>query len=131
MPSTDAKLLKLVKGKLVRLLNCVMAKAADDEVFAQELVNILRTDERGVGVEKKSMTEKQKGFNPVGCLHEYGESRLRSELCQMTDDQLRDLIREQGIAKGKEVRTLLRDKMIEDIVQFADRRLHQGTSFLS
>lgn len=131
MPNTDPKLLKVVKGKLARLLNCVIAKATDDEVFAQQLAEILQTEVRSAAVEKTVLVEKQKGFNPVAYLHEQGEVKLRSELCQMTDDQLRDLIREQGIAKGKEARAIPRDKMIEDIFQYSDRRLHQGTSFLS
>jgi hypothetical protein len=67
----------------------------------------------------------------VTFLHEHGEERLRGELGLKTDSELREIIRREGILKGKEVNALGRDKMINDIVSHSDRRLRQGVAFLS
>jgi hypothetical protein len=130
MPKSDPKLVKSLEAKLTRVVRCVAAKAADDPEFAQQLADALGTNGRGAPPEKPTPA-KRTHFNPVTFLHENGEERLRAELGYKTDSELRDIVRAEGILKGKEVNALEREKMISDIVSHADRRLHQGSSFLA
>jgi hypothetical protein len=131
MPATDPKLLRSLNAKLTRLMRCVIAKAGDDPDFAQQLGDVLRGNRRDGSRSEEPAPPKRKHFNPVTFLHENGPERLRAQLGYKTDSELRDIIRGEGIVKGKEVNTLERDKMIDDIIAHADRRLHQGSSFLA
>lgn len=131
MPKPDPKLMKSLEAKLSRLIRCVITKAGNDPDFAQELGIVLEVGGSEVTPAAKSTPAKRKQFSPVTFLHENGEERLRLELGYKTDSELRDIIRGEGIAKGKEVSALDRDKMINDIVAHADRRLHQGSVFLT
>jgi hypothetical protein len=49
----------------------------------------------------------------------------------MTDAELRDVVRSQGIVKGKEAKSVGREKMIELVLLRSKRRLHQGAALLS
>jgi len=52
-------------------------------------------------------------------------------LGRMTDAELRDVVRSQGIVKGKEAKSVGREKMIELVLLRSKRRLHQGAALLS
>jgi hypothetical protein len=131
MPKSDPKWLKSVEAKLSRLVRCVVAKASDDPEFARQLAAVFEVDGRDATPTEKPTPPKRRHFNPVTFLHEHGEERLRIELGFKTDSELREIIRSEGIMKGKEVNALERDRMINDIIAHSDRRLHQGASFLS
>jgi hypothetical protein len=131
MPNSDPKLLKSLKGKLGRLLSCVVAHASKDPAFAEELAAALMTNRESASREGRRPATRSIRFSPVAFLHEHGQDQLRTELGKMTDDELREIVRAQGIAKGKEAKTMDRDKMINLVVQHSNRRLHQGSAFLS
>lgn len=130
MPNADPKLLKSLSGKLTRLLDCVIAQASSDPEFAQRLADALSMKESHHSVEETPPPAKKAHFNPVAFLHENGDEKLRNELSRMTDNELREIVRDQGIAKSKEARTMKRDKLVDEIVSQSDRRLHQGSAFL-
>jgi hypothetical protein len=122
---------KALEGKLSRLVRSIVKKARDDSDFAQEICEILAPEGRGASSVEPSTPAKRQQFNPVTFLHEHGQDRLCTELGYMTDSELREIIRAQGIRRGKEVQTIERGDMINEIVAHSDRRLHQGASFLS
>lgn len=130
MSETNPEIQKALETKLTNLLRCVLTEAEKNEEFAQRLEEILISDSlRNILGENKKKLQKD-AFNVVGFLHEHGEDKLREELGIKTDSELKEILRSEGIKKGKELRTIDRQQMIEEIVTKSQRRLRQGSSFL-
>jgi hypothetical protein len=132
MSEVEKQVLKALETKLLNLVRCVVDKAAVDEPFRAELEKILLTDSLSKKLREKGTkgTNKRPAFQPVAFLHEHGMEELRRKLDDMTDHDLRVVVRSEGIRKGKEVRTLERAVLIQEIMDSSTRRLQQGSSFL-
>jgi hypothetical protein len=132
-------MLKDLETKLKNLVDCIIAKAANDSEFAIQLENILlNLNEPSVPVtpvnqiKQTTQTKKDKkqNFNPVDYLHNYGEKLLRDELNLLTDNELKQILRASSSGKTRISKTVERQKLIEDIVAVSTRTLKQGSSFL-
>ena len=119
--------LKAIDSKLRRFVDCVMKKAKGDDAFALELRRILLSGTQPDHSEKKP---KPLQFEPVSFLHAQGEEKLRHELSLKTDSELRTILKAEGVLRGKEAKVLERQFMISEIVQYAVRKLNQGSAFL-
>lgn len=121
---------KSIESKLRKLVDCVIKKARSDDQFARELekclVDRLSSDDSDSGTSKAEVPS----FNIVTFLHEHGEEKLRQELHLKTDSDLRTILRLEGIARGKESKSLDRNIMITDLLKYAARKLNQGSAFL-
>lgn len=120
--------LKVVETKLRKFVDCVIKKARSDDQFAGELAKILLS-RTGSDSEEGNPT-KQPTFEVVSFLHAKGEEKLRNELSLMTDSDLRTLFRVEGLARGKEIKTLERETMISELIKYAVQKLNQGSAFL-
>jgi hypothetical protein len=78
---------------------------------------------------KSSRAKKKTGFNPVSYLHEQGESALREKLELESNSELTQILRSEGIRKGK-FKITDRQKIIDEITRYAIRQLNQGSAFL-
>ena len=130
MSETNSEILKAIEIKLNSLVRCILTEAEKNTEFAGQLEEILISDslKNDLG-ESKRRTPKEL-FNVVGFLHENGVDKLREELETKTDSELREILRSEGIKKGKELKTVERQQMLEEIVISSQRRLTQGASFL-
>lgn len=130
MSKSDPNLLRALEGKLTRLVRSVVNKARHDPKFAGQLATILAVSETSTAPALQG-GPKQSKFSPITFLHEHGEDGLRGELAYKTDDELRKVVRAEGIRKGREANSLERETLIEEIVNHSIRRLRQGASFLA
>ena len=139
MLKDNRRMLKDLETKLKNLVDCIIAKAANDSEFAIQLENILlNLNEPSVPVtpvnqiKQTTQTKKDKkqNFNPVDYLHNYGEKLLRDELNLLTDNELKQILRASSSGKTRISKTVERQKLIEDIVAVSTRTLKQGSSFL-
>jgi hypothetical protein len=78
----------------------------------------------------KQTRGKKLDFNAVIYLQEHGEDKLQEELGKKTNDELTQIIRSEGIKIGKDLKTLGRESMIQEIILNAKRRLNHGSVFL-
>jgi hypothetical protein len=130
MPDADSPRLKALQRKLHKLVACVMTKAAEDSAFAKELEAAL-TQHNAAEVSSKSPTTLKKlPVSPVTILHTKGEDGLRTELEKLTDDELRRLVRTEGLLKGHELKEISRPELMAELITGAQRRLGQGGAFL-
>jgi len=132
MSEVEKEVLKALETKLYNFVRCVIDKAASDEPFRVELEKILLTDSLSKKLREKVSRggSKRPAFQPVAFLHERGIEELRRKLDDMTDHELRLVVRSEGIRKGKDVNALERAVLIEEIMASSTRRLKQGSSFL-
>jgi acetylglutamate synthase len=73
--------------------------------------------------------KKKTGLSPVTYLYEHGEEALREKLALEASSELSQILRSEGIRKGK-FKITDRKKTIDDIVQYAIRQLNKGSVFL-
>jgi hypothetical protein len=66
----------------------------------------------------------------VNYLQENGEEKLQEELNKKTDTELRQVLRSEGVKIGKDLKTIEREEMIQEIISNTKRRLKQGSAFL-
>jgi hypothetical protein len=128
MPADDHRLHAL-RAKLDALVRAVLDQARENPAFADRLHELFMTADLPAGGRKKSGGRAASGketYNPISVLGRLGREGLRRELEGMGATELADVLRVQGVVKGKAVRGLERDAMIEMIVQFAERKLNQG-----
>lgn len=131
MSEIDSAILKSLETKLTNLVTCVLNKASNDPEFARQLEEILLSDSLQKTLREGKKKAKKHDFHPVAFLHEHGEEKLRMELEGKTDAELRVVLRSEGIRKGKELKSIERKEMIEEIMVDSSRKLKQGSSFLS
>jgi hypothetical protein len=117
----------LLLRKLQGLVDCVMAQADKDPVFAGMLTRIFLNDENPERpISRAGGKQTRPTFNPVLFLKDHGEAALLRELESRTDDDLRAVLRFQGLRKGKELKKLKRPEMLRDIASGAQAKLKQG-----
>ena len=117
-----------LRRKLRQFVECVMAKADEDAAFADQLAEIFLGDAAGERAPQKSDVQQTKQtFNPVLFLKDHGEPALVRELESRTDDDLRGILRFQGLRRGKELKRLERTEMLREITEGARTKLKQGT----
>jgi len=73
---------------------------------------------------------KKTDFNAVSYLQDNGEDKLQEELNKKTDTELRQVLRSEGVKTGKDLKTIEREEMIQEIISNTKRRLKQGSAFL-
>jgi hypothetical protein len=130
MSETNPEILRALETKLTNLSRCILNEAERNDEFARRLEEVLISDSlRNILGETKKKPQKDI-FNSVGFLHENGEGKLREELERKTDSELREILRSEGIKKGKELKVINRQQVIEEIITNSQRRLTQGASFL-
>ncbi|MDL5052167.1 hypothetical protein QQ056_01095 [Oscillatoria laete-virens NRMC-F 0139] len=122
--------IKLLETKLLRLAKCILRKAQDDHEFAAQLLDTLSNTEERKGEAKRLPEDPKSSFNVVEFLHLQGREKLQQELNLMTDSELRALVRSEGIAKGKDSKSLIRHQLVEALLVHSTRRLSQGSAFL-
>lgn len=116
-----------LQRKLRELVDCVMAKAAEDAAFAERLAQILLNSTSERAVQPAAGRQARHTFNPVQFLKEHGEAALARELECQTDDDLRAILRAQGLRRGKDLKKLGRPEMLGEISSGARTKLEQGT----
>jgi len=130
MSETNPRRLKALKTKLTNLVNCVLNKAAIDAEFATQLEEVLISDSLRAILREKKKKARKSVFNPVAYLHEHDKDKLRVELEGKTDSELQLILRSEGIRKGKALKNIERQQMIDEIVLNSEHRLKQGSAFL-
>jgi len=130
MLETNSEILKAIEIKLNGLVRCILDEAGRNAEFANQLETILISDslKSALGEPKKKLPREI--FNVVGFLHENGLDKLREELERKTDSELREILRSEGLKKGKDLKSVEREQMLEEIITSSQRRLTQGASFL-
>lgn len=118
---------RLLEQKFRALVDCVLAKASSDAEFGMELAEILDGETHADQPEPKLTGGRDKRvFNPVLFLKEHGDAALKRELDTRTDDDLRAILRAQGLRRGKELKRLPRTDMLHEIASGALVQLKQG-----
>jgi hypothetical protein len=130
MRGDEPEMLKALEGKLVALVRCVVKKAKDDPVFADQLREILISETLVAKLTDSGRAVGKLAFNPVACLQAHGRDGLRSELDGKPTSELSDVIRSHRIVKGKAAKALERPAMIDAILAYSERSLKQGGAFL-
>jgi hypothetical protein len=116
-----------LRRKLLALVECIMEHADTSAGFAAKLDQALFNDSSidAPTVKSASLPTKQ-AFNPVLFLKHHGVDALQRELETLTDDDLRAVLRFQGLRKGKELKKLDREGMLREIQVGAQAKLQQG-----
>lgn len=113
--------------KLRALVDTVMVQVDKDAAFADRLAQVLLSDSpTDQAATKAGAAPPKEPFNPVLFLKEHGEIALRRELGERTDDELRAILRFQGLRKGKDLKKLARDAMLQELAVGASAKLKQG-----
>jgi len=73
---------------------------------------------------------KKTDFNAVSYLQDNGEEKLQEELNKKTDTELKQVLRSEGMKTGKDLKTIEREEMIQEIISNTKRRLKHGSAFL-
>jgi hypothetical protein len=131
MSETKIKQIKALEVKLTSLVNCILNKAASDTEFATQLEEVLLSDSLRVVLQENKKKAQKSTFNPIAFLRENSIDILKAELERKTDSELRLIVRAEGIKKGKELKSMERQQMIDEVIQNSERRLKQGSVFLS
>ena len=130
MQETNPENLKAIERKLTNLVNCILNKASTDPEFASQLYDILISDSLKAILREKKKRPKELAFNLVAFLHEHGKEELLKTLREKPDSDLRIMLRSEGIRKGKELKALERQQMIDEIFAHSEKKLKQGSVFL-
>ena len=113
--------------KLRALVDTVMVQVDKDAAFADRLAQVLLSDSHtDQAATKAGAAPPKEPFNPVLFLKEHGEIALQRELEARTDDELRAIMRFQGLRKGKELKKLARAAMLQELAVGASAKLKQG-----
>lgn len=130
MSGTNKEYLKEIESKLTNLIRVVLNEAEVNHEFYLKLEEVIVSDSLKA-IPKISKKQQAKAyFNVVAFLKEQGAEKLTAHLETQPNDDLREILRAEGIRKGKELKSIERQQMIEEIIQTAERRLNQGKSFL-
>ncbi|MBO0721628.1 MAG: hypothetical protein J2P41_12445 [Blastocatellia bacterium] len=157
MPETDAGILKDLKSKIAKLAKLVADEAAANSEFRHKLQSVFMDKPTPISAAKVSKPTKAKvsaakaskptkakvsaakaprptkakeNFNSVVFLQENGRDKLQDELSLKTETELKLILRNEGIRKPKELKSIEKEQMIDEIIHDAERRLKAGTSFL-
>ena len=130
MSETEKQNLKNLEIKLKNLMKCVLDKAATDSEFAHQLEEALLSDSLHRIVASGKSKSKKSTFNAVAYLHEHDESKLRDELKDKTDDELKQVLQAESNKKSKNLKNIERQQLVDEIIANANCVLKQGSSFL-
>lgn len=128
--SDEDKIKNALEVKLSSLLNCILNEVERNPVFAREIENILISDSLKKTLREKKSRKNKIHFNVLEFLQNHNIEELRSELNLKSITELKEIIRKDGVKKVKELKDLSREQIIESIIQNAQRKLNQGSSFL-
>ncbi len=130
MSENKEESIKALEARLYAFVQIVLDEASRNPEFSHQLEGVLLGDTVKVVHVEPSKKKIKESLDVVGFLHEHGENKLREALSTKADNELKTIVRAEGIRKGKELKALERHQMIEEILQTAARRLGQGKSFL-
>ena len=131
MSNVNDGVLRAIETKLQNLVRCILNRAAVDQTFARELEEVLLTDSLAKKLrERKGKAPRPEVFQPVPYLHAHGKQKLQVALSEMTDDNLRAIVRAEKMRRGKDVKGIDRQTMIAEILRHTQQRLQQGSVFL-
>lgn len=130
MSETEKQNLKNLEIKLKNLMKCVLDKAAIDSEFAHQLEEALSSNSPHKIVSSGKSKSRKSTFNTVAYLHEYNESKLRDELENKTDAELKQILQAESNKKGKDLKNIERQQLVDEIIANANCVLKQGSSFL-
>jgi len=125
----NTKDLKPLERQLRKLVAVIVEEAEKNAEFAARLAKALSVSDTTHAAETSK--PKATAFNPVEILHREGKEALQRQLELRTDSELKDIFRQQGLWKRKgEKQPFSRSEAVQNIAASAERRLHQGSSFL-
>lgn len=130
MSKSNPPNLKNLEIKLKNLVECVLNKAATDSEFAHQLEEILLSESLRKIVSTRKNKPARSSFNSVDYLHQYGEDKLRDELESKVDVELKQILQAGSNKKNKDLESIERQQLIDEIIANANRVLKQGSSFL-
>ena len=130
MSEIEKQNLKNLEIKLKNLMKCVLDKAATDSEFARQLEESLSSDSLHKIVSSSKSKSKKIIFNAVAYLHKHDESELRKELENKIDTELKQILQAESNKKGKDLKNIERQQLIDEIITNANCVLKQGSSFL-
>lgn len=157
MLETESAILENLESKITKLAKVVLDEAAANSEFRRKLENVFLDGPTPISAVKASkpakakisaakaskptkakasvaktskQTKAKEKFNTVIFLQENGRAKLQEELSLKTETELKSILRNEGIRKPKELKSIEREQMIDEIIRDAARRLESGTSFL-
>jgi hypothetical protein len=128
--SDEEKLKKAIETKLTNLLNCILNEVEKNPSFAKQVEEILLSDSLKKIIKEKKGKKTKIVFNSMEFLQKHSIDELRLELNGKSQTELKEILKKDGSKKEKELKDLSREQIIEHILQNAQRKLNQGSSFL-
>lgn len=126
----EDKMKKAIETKLSNLLNCILNEVDKNPNFAKEIEDVLLSDSlKRILKEKKNKKIKIK-FNTLEYLQNNNSEELRTVLNIKSLTELKAILKNDGAKKANELKDLSREQIIENIIENAQRKLNQGSSFL-
>jgi len=130
---------KNIETTLEKLFKCICNEAQRNKEFAEKIHSVfinnsnktVSTCESAKAENKKDEPEKSTNqFNPIQILSEKGADKLKNELDIKSNTELKDIVRFEGIEKGKKLASLERNAMINKIIDHSHKLLNQGQVFM-
>ena len=128
--SDEDKIKKAIETKLSNLFNCVLNEVGKNPNFAKEIEDILLSDSLKRIIKEKKNKKIKVYFNTLEYLQNQNSEVLRTVLNLKTLTELKAIIKNDGAKNAKEFKDLSREQIIENIIENAQRKLKQGSSFL-
>lgn len=116
--------------ELREFLEVIEREAKENDSFSETLLSLfqLDSDERLIS-KPKDKKNRVPILNIVDILHKSGIEELNKALNFLSNDQLIKLANQEGIKKTKDSRSLDRKTIIDTLIDLANSRLSQGSSF--
>ena len=130
MSETEKQNIKRLEIKLRNLVKCILGKAETDSEFAHQLEEALLSNFLHETVSPGKRKSKKITFNTVDYLHKNDESKLRNELENKTDIELKQILQAESNKKSKDLKNVVRQQLVDEIITNANCVLKQGSSFL-
>jgi hypothetical protein len=128
--SDEDKMKKAIETKLYNLLNCILNEVDKNSIFAKEIEDVLLSDSLKRILKEKKNKKIKINFNTLDYLQKNNLEELRTELNSKSLTELKAILKNDGAKKAKELKDLSREQIIENIIENAQRKLNQGSSFL-
>ena len=130
MSETEKQNIKRLEIKLQNLVKCILGKAETDSEFAYQLEEALLSNFLHEAVSSGKRKSKKITFNTIAYLHKHDESKLRNELENKTDTELKQILQAESNKKSKDLKNIVRQQLVDEIIANANCVLKQGSSFL-
>lgn len=128
--SDEDKMKKAIETKLSNLLNCILNEVDKNPIFAKEIEDVLLSDSLKRILKEKKNKKIKINFNTLEYLQNNNPEELRTVLNIKSLTELKAILKNDGAKKAKELKDLSREQIIENIIENAQRKLNQGSSFL-